>query len=70
MGRVDVGDNCLVGPGVHIYTTTHPLSPDEQAEGREYGKPVTVGDGAVVTEDVPEGVVAGGNPATVVRDVE
>ena len=37
---------------------------------------VTVGDGsavasgAVVTGDVPDGVVGGGNPATVVRELE
>ena len=22
---VTIGDNCLIGPGVHIYTATHPL---------------------------------------------
>lgn len=41
---VTIGRNCLVGPGVHVYTATHPLDPSERAEGLEYGKPVTVGD--------------------------
>jgi maltose O-acetyltransferase len=92
--RVEVGRNCMVGPGVHIYTATHPLDAAERNAGAEYGKPViigtdiwiggravinpgtTVGDGsvvaagAVVTEDVPSGVVVQGNPATVVRELE
>ena len=74
--RIEIGRNCLIGPGVHIYTATHPLEADERAEGLEYGKPVTIGDdvvvgsGAVVTEDVPQGVVVQGNPATVVRELE
>jgi len=42
--RVDVGRNCLVGPGVHVYTATHPLDASERAEGLEYGEPVTIGD--------------------------
>jgi maltose O-acetyltransferase len=42
--RIDVGRNCKLGPGVHIYTATHPLGPDERRAGAEYGKPVTVGD--------------------------
>lgn len=42
--RVTIGKNCQVGPGVHIYTATHPLDATERIEGPEYGKPVTVGD--------------------------
>ena len=42
--RVDIGDDCLIGPGVHIYTATHPVAPDERASGLEYGKPVSIGD--------------------------
>jgi len=92
--RVDIGRNCQLGPGVHIYTATHPLDPVERARGAEYGDPVTVennvwiggravlnpgvtvgegsvvGSGAVVTDDVPAGVVVQGNPATVVKELE
>ncbi|TKX76935.1 acetyltransferase, partial [Halorubrum sp. SD626R] len=25
------GDRCLLGPGVHVYTPTHPIDPDERA---------------------------------------
>jgi len=42
--RVDIGQNCQIGPGVHIYTATHPLDASERIKGPEYGKPVTVGD--------------------------
>ncbi|SEQ00193.1 sugar O-acetyltransferase [Natrinema salaciae] len=42
--RVDIGQNCQIAPGVHIYTATHPLDATERIEGPEYGKPVTVGD--------------------------
>jgi maltose O-acetyltransferase len=92
--RVAFGDRCMLGPGVHVYTPTHPIDPDERATGRERGRPVTVGDdvwiggravlnpgvtvgneavvasGAVVTDDVPDRVVVGGNPARVIREIE
>ncbi|GGJ58027.1 maltose O-acetyltransferase [Anoxybacillus voinovskiensis] len=41
--EVRIGDNCLVGPGVHIYTATHPIDPQERNTGLEYGKPVRIG---------------------------
>ncbi|MCH7660691.1 MAG: sugar O-acetyltransferase [Euryarchaeota archaeon] len=42
--RVEIGRDCLLGPGVHIYTATHPLPAEERTAGLEYGKPVTIGD--------------------------
>lgn len=73
---VAFGENCLLGPGVHVYTSTHPIDPDERAAGRESADPVTVGDDvwiggrAVITPGVEVGdgaVVAAG--AVVVDDV-
>ncbi len=73
---IEFGDRCLLGPSVHVYTATHPLDAAERAEGREYGKPVTVGDDvwiggqAVLNPGVEVGdrsVVASG--AVVTRDV-
>jgi maltose O-acetyltransferase len=39
---VRIGDHSLFGPGVHIYTATHPLD-HELRHVREFGKPVTIG---------------------------
>jgi len=73
---IDFGDRCLLGPSVHVYTATHPLDAEERAAGKEYGKPVTVGDDvwlggqAVLNPGVEVGdrsVVASG--AVVTRDV-
>ncbi|MBU4681385.1 maltose O-acetyltransferase [Cedecea davisae] len=37
------GDNCMLAPGVHIYTATHPLDAQTRNSGVEFGKPVTIG---------------------------
>ncbi len=73
---ITFGDNCMLAPGVHIYTATHPLHPDERNSGKEFGKPVTIGDnvwiggGAIINPGVTIGdnaVIAAG--AVVVKDV-
>lgn len=94
VAEVRFGDNCMLGPGVQIYTVTHPFHPAERNSGKEYAKSitfgnnvwiggsaiinpgVTVGDnvviasGAVVTKDVPENVLVGGNPARIIKHIE
>ena len=42
--EVRIGDNCLIGPGVGIYTATHPLDVATRRAGWESGSPVTFGD--------------------------
>ena len=73
---VAFGENCLLGPGVHVYTAAHPIDPEERAAELEFGDPVAVGDDvwiggrAVITPGVEIGdgaVVAAG--AVVVDDV-
>lgn len=40
---IRIGDNCMLAPGVHIYTATHPIDPVARNSGAELGKPVTIG---------------------------
>lgn len=41
---IQIGDNCMFGPNVQLYTATHPILPDVRNSGLEYGKPITIGD--------------------------
>jgi maltose O-acetyltransferase len=41
--EVRIGDRCMMGPGVHVYTATHPLDAAERAAGPELGKGVSIG---------------------------
>jgi maltose O-acetyltransferase len=74
--KVEFGDNCMLAPGVHIYTATHPIDPVERNKGPEYGIPVKIGHNvwiggsAVINPGVTIGynvVVASG--AVVTKDV-
>lgn len=74
--RVTIGNNCLLGPRVSIFTATHPVDPALRRSGLEYGKPVFIGENvwiggnAVINPGVRLGnnvVVASG--AVVVKDV-
>jgi maltose O-acetyltransferase len=42
--EVRIGDRVLCGPGVQIYTATHPLEAALRASGMEFAKPVAIGD--------------------------
>lgn len=41
--KVKIGSNVLFGPGVHLYTATHPLDKIER-RAVESAKPITIGD--------------------------
>ncbi|WP_272941428.1 sugar O-acetyltransferase [Desulfocurvibacter africanus] len=87
VNRISIGDNALLAPNVQIYTAAHPVDPAERLTGKEYAKPisignnvwigggviicpgVTIGAGSVVTRDIPDSVLAAGNPCRVIRSV-
>lgn len=41
---INIGENVMLGPGVHIYAAKHPLDPVERATFIESGSSVTIGD--------------------------
>lgn len=41
---ITIGDNCMFGPNVQLYTASHPLEPGKRNSGQEFGKPITIGD--------------------------
>jgi len=43
VASVTIGDFCLFGPSVQIYTATHPMSVRERRSGLEYAKPIEIG---------------------------
>ncbi|MBT8275091.1 MAG: acetyltransferase, partial [Bacteroidia bacterium] len=73
---VRMGNNVMLGPNVQIYTATHPLEAKLRYSGREYAKPVTIGNdvwisgGAIICPGVSIGngsVIGAG--AVVTRDI-
>lgn len=40
---VTIGDRTMFGPGVHLYTATHPLDRHQRSTGLEYALPITIG---------------------------
>jgi len=41
--RISIGDKCLFGPDVHIYTATHPMDADQRRRWLELGRPIGIG---------------------------
>jgi maltose O-acetyltransferase len=73
---VVIGANVLLGPGVHVYAATHPLSAAARRTGLELGAPVEIGDdvwiggGAIICPGVSIGARAViGAGSVVTRDV-
>ncbi len=71
--QVIIGNNVLFGPGVQLYTATHPMDYQERASGLEFAKPITIGSdvwiggGAVICPGVTIGdrcVIGAGSVVT------
>lgn len=66
---ITIGNNVLLGPGVHIYTVDHPRDAIKRREGLCIAQPVTIGDdvwvgaGAKILPGVTigDGVIIGAN---------
>ena len=43
--QISIGDEVQIAPGVHLYTATHPLDPQQRRSGIEQALPITIGDG-------------------------
>ena len=41
---VIIGSRTMFGPNVQIYTATHPMNHIERSSGREYAKPIVIGE--------------------------
>jgi maltose O-acetyltransferase len=41
---VTIGSRTMFGPNVQVYTATHPLNHIERSSGREYAKPISIGE--------------------------
>lgn len=58
-----IGANAMLAPGVHIYSATHPIDPMERNSGKEFGKPVKIGDNVWIggRSVIAPGVTLGNN---------
>ncbi len=92
--QVHIGSRTMLGPGVQIYTVTHPVNARERASLLEFAKPIEIGEdvwlggsvvvlpgvkignravvgaGSVVTKDIPDDVIAAGNPCRIIRRID
>ncbi len=73
---IRIGSNVLFGPGVQLYTATHPADAEKRQKGAEYAKPITIGDdcwiggGAIICPGITIGdrcIIGAG--AVVTRDI-
>ena len=44
VAQITIGDNCLLGPNVSLYTAGHPVHQKTRNSGYEYGKAIIIGD--------------------------
>ncbi len=74
---VTIGDNCMFGPNVQIYTASHPLEYKARNSGQEFSKPITIGNNVWIggNATICPGVIIGngaviGAGAVVTKDVK
>ena len=72
LGGIDIEDDVMVGPNVHLITSGHPLDPATRRSQItiapiRLGRGAWIAAGAVVTKHVPPRTLVAGVPARVVR---
>ena len=74
--KITFGDNVLIGPQCGFYAGTHPVDPAVRMSGREYARPITVGNGVWIGggAKIMPGVTIGDNAvigagSVVTRDI-
>ena len=73
--KVKFGDNVFIAPDCGFHTAGHPIDAQRRNQGLEYAWPITVGNnvvigaGSVVTRNIPDNVIAVGNPCRVLREI-
>ena len=60
---ITIGDNVMFAPNVGVYTATHPTDAKTRNSGREYAKPITIGDNCWIggSATICPGVTIGDN---------
>ncbi|MEN3324717.1 sugar O-acetyltransferase [Mariniflexile soesokkakense] len=63
VAQVTIGDNCMFGPHVQIYTATHPLEFKARNSGKELGFSITIGNNVWIggNATICPGVTLGNN---------
>lgn len=76
VNNVQIGNNALLGPCVQLYTAAHPVSFMARLIGKEFGKPIIIGDnvwiggGAIICPGVKVGAnVTIGAGSVVIKDI-
>ena len=63
VAKVLIGNNCIFGKNVQIYTAAHPIDPIERNKGIEFGKEIIIGQNVYLGDGVIlcPGVIIGDN---------
>lgn len=76
VNTITIGDNVLLAPNVQIYTAAHPVDPVERLTGKEFAKPIIIGNnvwiggGAIICPGVTIGDnVTIGAGSVVLKDI-
>ena len=75
--HIYVGNHVMFGPNVTLATASHPIHPELRIKQAQFNRPIIIGNNvwigagavSIVTKDIPDHVVAVGNPCKVLRAI-